>query len=150
MATESLLQMIYAAHMALSRLEQEPRAYGTGRLFYASEIHTLACIGENPYINLTSLAMKLEVSKSAASKFVKKLMDAACIEKTKSPDNEKDVLFHATGKGKRAIQGHRAFRATTFGPLEGIEARLDPAARGVISSFLADLNAELKKGAERS
>jgi DNA-binding MarR family transcriptional regulator len=144
MIDSPLLEMIYSAHKELTRLEQEPRDYGTGRLFYGSEIHTLACIGENPYVNLTTLAAKLEVSKSAASKFVKKLIDAACIEKTKSPDNAKDVLFHATAKGKRAIQGHRAFQGITFGPLQAIEARLPAAEAVIVSRFLAELIVELK------
>jgi len=141
-----LLGMIYGAHKELERLEQKPRAYGTTRLFFASEIHTLVCIGENPYINLTMLSEKLKVSKSAASKFVKKLIGAACIEKTKSPDNAKDVLFHATPEGKRAIQGHKAFEEITFGPLEAIESRLSPSQAAVISSFLNELNEQLMQG----
>ncbi|MCK7514822.1 MAG: hypothetical protein MZV70_69690 [Desulfobacterales bacterium] len=56
MIDSPLLQMIYGAHKELTRLEQEPREYGTGRLLYGSEIHTLVCIGENPYLNLTALA----------------------------------------------------------------------------------------------
>jgi DNA-binding MarR family transcriptional regulator len=145
MIDSPLLQMIYDAHEELSRLEQEPRDYGTGRLLYGSEIHTLVCIGENPYVNLTNLAGKLEVSKSAASKFVKKLITAGCIEKTRASDNAKDVLFHATPKGKRAIQGHKAFQEITFGPLQSIEARLGPAEAGIVSRFLAELNDELKR-----
>ncbi len=145
MIDSPLLQLINKAHRELTRLEQEPRDYGTGRLFYGSEIHTLVCIGENPHINLTTLAGKLEVSKSAASKFVKKLMAAECIEKTKSPDNAKDVLFHATAKGNRAIRGHRAFQERTFGPLQRIEARLSPTDAETISRFLDDLSNELRR-----
>ena len=141
-----LLQMIYGAHKELERLEQEPRTYGTGRLFYASEIHALVCIGENPYLNLTTLAEKLEVSKSAASKFVKKLIASGCIEKTKSPDNDKDVLFHSTPEGKRAIHGHQAFEEKTFGPLHAIETRLSPATAVEISCFLTDLIELLRHG----
>lgn len=145
MSTHQLLRLIYAAHKKLSRIEQEARDYGTGRLFYASEIHTLVCIGDNPYLNLTTLAEKLQVSKSAASKFAKKLIAAACIEKSKSPDNAKDVLFHATSEGKRAIRGHKAFEEITFGPLQAIESRLGPAEAKLISSFLTELNDALMK-----
>jgi DNA-binding MarR family transcriptional regulator len=145
MIASPLLDMIYSAHKELNRLEQEPRDYGTGKLLYGSEIHTLVCIGEHPYINLTTLAGKLEVSKSAASKFVRKLIDAACIEKTQSKDNAKDVLFHATSKGKRAIQGHLAFQRTAFGPLKDMEARLPPAEAEIISRFLTGLNGELMR-----
>ncbi|MCK7514821.1 MAG: hypothetical protein MZV70_69685 [Desulfobacterales bacterium] len=43
---------------------------------------------------------------------MKKLIAADCIEKPESPDNAKDVLFHATSEGKRAIRGHRAIPGT--------------------------------------
>ena len=76
---------------------------------------------------------------------MKKLIAAACIEKTKSPDNAKDVLFHATSKGKSAIRGHGAFQERTFRPLQGIEARLSPADTETISRFLTDLNEELRR-----
>ena len=76
MPDRSLLRRIYDAHRLLAAMEAEPRRYGTDRLFYASEIHTLVCIGENPNVNLTTLAARLEVSKSAASKFVAKLLQA--------------------------------------------------------------------------
>ena len=112
-----LLLMIFSAHRELTRLEQQPWDCGAGKRLYASEIHALVCIGENPNVNLTTLAGKLEVSMSAASKFVKKLIEAACIEKTKSMDNAKDVRFRATSKGGRAILGHRAFEDSTFGPI---------------------------------
>ncbi len=144
MTDSPLLRMIYGAHEELSRLEREPRDYGIGKLLFGSEIHTLVCIGENPYVNLTALAGKLEVSKSAASKFVKKLIDAACVEKTRSQDNAKDVLFHATPKGKRAIQGHAAFEELTFGPLRDIEARLPPAEAEIVFRFLSKLDRELR------
>ncbi len=139
MADQSLLHRIHDAHRLLAAIEAEPRRYGTARLFYASEIHTLVCIGEYPDMNLTTLAARLEVSKSAASKFVAKLLQAGCITKTKAPTNARDVLFRVTATGRRAIDGHRQFEARAFGPLEAIESRLRPAERKAIAGFLDNL-----------
>lgn len=143
MPDRSLLHRIYGAHRLLAAMEAEPRRYGTGRLFYASEIHTLVCIGENPEINLTTLAATLDVSKSAASKFVAKLLQADCIVKTKAPTNARDVLFRVTAKGRRAIEGHRQFEDRAFGPLAAVESRLRPAERRVIARFLDNLSRAL-------
>jgi DNA-binding MarR family transcriptional regulator len=139
MGSNSLLEKIYHAHRLLAAIEEEPRDYGTDRLFYASEIHSLVCIGENPGINLTTLALKLEVSKSAVSKFVGKLLAAKCITKTKAADNARDVIFSLTAKGKRAAEGHRKFETATFGPLEAIESRLGAAEHKVVEDFLDSL-----------
>ena len=77
---------------------------------------------------------------------MKKLIAIACIEKTKSSENAKDVLFHATSEGKRAIHGHKVFEEMTFGPLQAIEARLSPSQAVVISSFLTELTEQLMQG----
>ncbi len=143
MLDRSLLRRIYDAHRLLAAMEAEPRRYGTNRLFYASEIHTLVCIGEHPDVNLTTLAARLEVSKSAASKFVAKLLQADCIIKTKALTNARDVLFRVTAKGRRAIDGHRQFEDRVFGPLAAIESRLRPAERKAIAGFLDELSRAL-------
>jgi DNA-binding MarR family transcriptional regulator len=144
MGTNSLLGKIHHAHRLLAAIEEEPRDYGTDRLFYASEIHCLVCIGENPGINLTTLALKLEVSKSAASKFVGKLLASRCITKTKAADNARDVLFSVTAKGRRAVEGHRKFETATFGPLEAIESRLGAAEHKAVGDFLDSLARSLE------
>jgi DNA-binding MarR family transcriptional regulator len=146
---EDLLQIIYKAHRELRRLEEDPRDYGTGRLFYASEIHTLACIGENPYVNLTSLAGKLGISKSAVSKFVRKLIAIGCIEKTRPRDNDKEVLCHTTPLGARAVLGHRKYQEAIFGPLREVESRLSSEQAGIIAAFLSELYDALVQGREQ-
>ena len=72
MIEERILDSIYFAHKYLNRLESTPHNYGTGEGLYSSEIHTITAIAEQPGINLTQLAEKLEVSKAAASKFTAK------------------------------------------------------------------------------
>jgi DNA-binding MarR family transcriptional regulator len=146
MTDDSLLELIYKAHRELARMEEEPRDYGTGRLFYASEMHTLVRVGESPYMNLTTLADKLGVSKSAASKFAKKLLERGCIEKTRPRDNEKEVLFHVTPEGRRALRGHEKFQRETFDPLRAIESKLDPESAARARAFLSELYAALIAG----
>jgi DNA-binding MarR family transcriptional regulator len=77
-------------------------------------------------------------------------MERGTIVKTKSQDNEKDVLFHATPKGRRAIESHRKFEEAAFVSLREIETRLAPAEFAVIDSFLSKLSVELEKIMKRA
>jgi len=145
----NVVDLIYRAHRLLSRMEQQPRDYGTGRKLFASEIHTLACVAENPHVNLTGLADRLGVTKSAASKFVRKLLASGYIEKTRLEGNAKEVLFRATAEGEKAARGHARFRERTFGRLEAIVAELDPGEEGLVREFLERLYTELEVQADK-
>jgi hypothetical protein len=52
---KSILDMIYASHLYLQKLESTPRDYGTGDLLYSSAIHTVAAVAKSPGCNLTQL-----------------------------------------------------------------------------------------------
>jgi len=144
MASDSPLELIYQAHQLLSRMESAPRDYGGGRPLFASEIHTLCMIAEHPGINLTQLADCLNVSKSAVSKVVSKLMSSEYSEKRLADSNRKEVYFFVTARGKRAVQSHRQFHERVFGPLYQREAELGSKERECIAGFLADLGAMLQ------
>ena len=144
MEPEGLVDTIYQAHRLLSEWEATPRDYGTKRTFFASEIHTLECIADNPGINLTQIAERLGVSKSAVSKVVRKLAASGHARKGPQPHNRKEVSFDATAMGRRAVQGHRRFRSASFQPLFDIEAGLSRKEFDVIRLFLMRLHAALK------
>ena len=135
----SLVNLIYDAHLRLAAMEAKPRDYGGGRPLFASEVHALTRIQETPGINLTELASRLEVSKSAASKVTRKLLGSGFIETRRLDDNRKETHFFVTERGTAAAKGHRVFRERVFGPLFEREARLDVAERVVVSNFLIDL-----------
>jgi DNA-binding MarR family transcriptional regulator len=90
-------------------MERKPRDYGTGDLLFPSEIHTMDVIGDNPGINITELAEKLGVSKSAISQIVNKLERKKFVRRYKEQDNGKEVLLQLMQKGQLAFLGHKKY-----------------------------------------
>ena len=90
-------------------LEKIPIDHGTGDLLYASEINTLEIIGDSPGINLTQLAIKKGVTKSAVSQIVTKLVNKQLVIRNQSPDHEKVFFLELTDTGKVAFENHEKF-----------------------------------------
>ncbi|MBP8865350.1 MAG: MarR family transcriptional regulator [Acetobacterium sp.] len=67
---------------------------------YPSELKALAMIGHFSGINLTQLANKLGISKSAISKCTSKLLEKELIGKEKSLVNVREVVFTLTPNGQ--------------------------------------------------
>jgi DNA-binding MarR family transcriptional regulator len=98
-------------------LEKIPIDHGTGDLLYASEINTLEIIGDSPGINLTQLAQKKGVTKSAVSQIVTKLVKKQLVVKKQSPDHEKVFLLELTDLGKVAYENHEKFHEKYDSPM---------------------------------
>jgi len=98
-------------------LEKIPIDHGTGDLLYASEINTLEIIGDSPGINLTQLAQKKGVTKSAVSQIVTKLVKKQLVVKNQSPDHEKVFLLELTDLGKVAYENHEKFHEKYDSPM---------------------------------
>lgn len=96
----------------LSFISKQAKDYGTGETLFPSEIHTIVAIDKNPGLNLTELSETLGVSKSATSKFIKKISQSGYIIKSKATNNRRDVIFNLTQKGKIASKGHEDFSHT--------------------------------------
>ncbi len=139
MDDRSLLELIYAAHCLLGKLESAPRDYGTGDLLFSADIHTVVEVDRRPGCNLTQLAADMDVSKPAASKFVKKLLSLGYLRKDRPTCNRKEVSLSLTRKGKAALNAHADFEKRAFGPLLAIEARLSRADHETIKRFLRQL-----------
>ena len=136
---------LYFQSMEIFKIwESTPRDFGSGDLLYKSEVHTLSAIGHSPGINLTSLSLKMNVSKSAMSKFVSKLLDKGLISKTIEDYNKKEVSFNLTDKGQIVFEGHEEFRKSTFSGLDDLLANLKDEEKIFLSNFLNDLNCILK------
>ena len=93
----------------LNEISKQPRDFNTGELLYPSEIHCIDVIYKNQGINLTQLSVKLGVSKSAALKFVKKSLSGGYILKNKLVNNQKNVVFDVTNKGRSVALKHALF-----------------------------------------
>ncbi len=98
-------------------LEKIPIDHGTGDLLYASEINTLEIIGDSPGINLTQLAQKKGVTKSAVSQIVTKLVNKQLVIRNQSPDHEKVFFLELTDAGKVAFKNHEKFHEKYDSPM---------------------------------
>jgi DNA-binding MarR family transcriptional regulator len=121
----------------MNELSKVPKDFGTGELLYTSEIHTIAVIGKNPGTNLTQIADILGVSKSATSKFVKKLLTKNYITKNKATNSNREVMFHLTDKGEIAFKGHEAFKVTIFNDVNKIIENTSEEELQIIEKFLS-------------
>ncbi len=142
---ERILDMIYLSHLYLQKIESTPRDYGTGDLLYSSEIHTVVAVGKSPGCNLTKLAGSLSISKAAASKFVAKLLVKGYLAKSRSFDNDREVVFNLTTKGQTAAAGHDKFEAETFGPLFEVESVLSVQDYQVIKNYFQKIESIVSK-----
>lgn len=83
---------------------------------YPSELKALDMIGQFTGINLTQLANKLGISKSAISKCTSKLLEKELIEKEKSPINVREVVFTLTPNGQFIFSQLESTNAKLFEP----------------------------------
>lgn len=91
------------------RNEDIKRSYGTESHMTRKEIHTIEYIGENPGINLKSLAEMQGVSKGAASQMVSKLVEKGYIQRKESLSSGAEISLYLTEKGKAAFAGHQEY-----------------------------------------
>ena len=86
-----------------------PRSFGTDEILYASEIHTIDIIGRNQGINITEIAEKMGIRKSAIPKVIQKLTQKDMVNRCINPQNKKVVQLELTDKGKIAYNQHVEF-----------------------------------------
>lgn len=91
------------------QLAATPKSYGTDMLFHRLDIHLIETIGANEGINVTELARKHGITKSAVSQGVRKLENRDLVRRYQRPDNRKEILFTLTDKGRTAFLSHREF-----------------------------------------
>lgn len=71
-----------------------------------SEIHCIEYVGENEDTNVTKLAESFYMTRGAASKITKKLMEKDLISSYQKPDNKKEIYFRLTEEGKNIYHLH--------------------------------------------
>ncbi len=96
---------------------RKPRDFGTGDLLFSAEMNVVLAIGEKSSDNITEIANKLRVSKSAVSQIVNKLEKKKFIKRYKASNNNKEVLLKLLDKGETALEEHRRYHATLDAPL---------------------------------
>ncbi|MGO0905226.1 MarR family winged helix-turn-helix transcriptional regulator [Clostridioides difficile] len=93
--------------------EDKKRTYGTELLLSKSEIHTIAAVGDNPGINITSLADVLGITKGAASQMIYKLVAKGTVVKRVSPDSDTEVVLSLTDGGMKNYKAHQEYHKQT-------------------------------------
>jgi DNA-binding MarR family transcriptional regulator len=96
---------------------RKPRDFGAGDLLFSAEMNVILVIGEESTDNITEIASKLRVSKSAVSQIVNKLEKKRYIKRYKTSSNNKEVMLRLLDKGKLALEEHRNYHATLDAPL---------------------------------
>lgn len=93
---------------------------------YPSELKALDMIGQFSGINLTQLANKLGISKSAISKCTSKLLEKELIGKEKSPVNVREVVFTLTPDGQAIFNQLESVHTKLFEPFNKSLAGFTP------------------------
>ncbi|WP_089153560.1 MarR family transcriptional regulator [Paenibacillus tuaregi] len=96
----------YESRLAGVFLEELQKLAELGVSINMTELHTIACIGEQEPINVTSIAEKMDLSKGNTSKITAKLLAAGWVRKTQLSDNKKEVYFRLTAAGKKLFAYH--------------------------------------------
>lgn len=73
-----------------------------------SEIHCIEYIGKNEYSNVTKLADKFCMTRGAISKLTKKMIAKGLISDYQKEDNQKEIYFRLTKKGKEIFDKHES------------------------------------------
>lgn len=109
---KEMLESIFRLSKKFFEAMKQPNKFGTDKLLYSSEIHTLDMIGKHPGITVTELADRQGISKSALPKIIHKLIQKDLIYRYQETGNKKNILLELTGKGRVAVQHHFEFHET--------------------------------------
>lgn len=113
---ESFIQFLqhkeqYESRISASYLEDLRKHIDASFSLNMTELHTIACIGEQEPINITSIAERIHVSKGNTSKIANKLLKAGWVRKAQLNDNKKEVYFRLTPGGKKLFAAHDELHA---------------------------------------
>lgn len=119
---------------------------GKLNLYYSlTEIHCVEVIGQEVQINGTKLAQLMNITRGAASKITKRLMEHKLVECFKHPENKKEIYFKLTDKGMDIYRqheiAHKAWEERDINFLETIDLN----ERKIILSFLTSFNSYLEQ-----
>lgn len=100
--------------------EKKPMYYGTQKLLYRSEVHTIEAIGKNPGINVTELAQYLGITKGAVSQMIDKLIKKEMVIKKQFSNSEKEVSLELSSLGQLAYDGHEDYHKEFYDKISSI------------------------------
>ncbi|MGL4607855.1 MAG: MarR family transcriptional regulator [Eubacteriaceae bacterium] len=114
-------------------------------LLYPSEMKALEVIGTTPEINLTQLAKKLNISKSAVSKCTSKLLEKRMITKERSLTNVREVIFMLSENGQLIYSQRSSYQDAYLKPLNDSLQSLTSEETMLLTSLFTTLLGNLEK-----
>lgn len=72
-----------------------------------SDLHCIDIVGSSELPNVTMISNRLNITRGAASKITKRLMDKGDMESYQQDCNRKEVYFTLTEKGREVYEAHR-------------------------------------------
>lgn len=109
---KEMLESFFRLSRKFLEAMKQPNKFGTDKLLYSSEIHTLEMIGKHPGITVTELADLQGISKSALPKLIHKLIQKDLVYRYQETGNKKNILLELTDNGRIAVQHHLKFHET--------------------------------------
>lgn len=120
-------------------IEREPVDTGDGVHLYTSEIHLIDMAARYPQEGMSSLALRLGVTKGAVSQTAKKLGEKGYLERVNEEGDNKTVFLRLTGAGQRAYAWHRQYHDAVNSRIAGEFSRFTPDERENILAVLSRL-----------
>lgn len=90
-----------------NQFEKIKHTYQGGVELTHAELHTIACIGDHPGLNLTTLAKMKGITKSAASQMIYRLRDKGLVTKEVAAHSDAAICIGLTEVGQRAYEEHK-------------------------------------------
>lgn len=72
-----------------------------------AEVHCIDCIGMVDHPNVTKISEKMGLTRGAISKINKRLTRKGLIESYQKPENNKEIYFRLTERGKSVYSQHK-------------------------------------------
>ncbi len=120
--------------------EKKPRYFGVPEMMYASEIHMVMHIGDNPGVHMSELARIAGVTRGAVSQLVSKLEKKGLVTKAEDPANNLRTVPMLTNKGHVAYYTHARRHEEMNEELYDFINRLSDTQLSLIEEFLGQLD----------
>ncbi|MGL4801633.1 MAG: winged helix DNA-binding protein [Cetobacterium sp.] len=113
-----------------------------------NEVHTIDFIGKNTKNNSSEISKYLHITRSGATKIIKKLLEKNYILEYSTPENKKEKYFNLTKAGENIYKKHLENHKKSQERDSKIFDTFDLNEKKVIHEFLNVLKDDLKKKVE--
>jgi len=115
----SAIRLIQRIAHQYARIEEMPLRFDEDGEVTTKEAHIVQAIGEVDGMNVTGLASRFGITKSAASQMASKLAGKGFIRKSQSPHSNKEFLLSLTERGRLVFDAHERLHGREMDELIG-------------------------------